>query len=118
LLRTAHSVYNRSPPSLLKEIILVNDHSTKEFLYNELKDYVAHHFDGKVKIVELPERSGLIWARMAGAREASGDVLIFLDSHTEPNTNWFVILIDIQESVLLHHIFQVTTTFGTYCKKL
>lgn len=53
---------------------------------------MAHHFNGKVKVVDLPERSGLIWARMAGARKASGDVLIFLDSHTEPNNNWYIYL--------------------------
>lgn len=89
LLRTIHSVLNRSPPSLLREIILVNDRSTKEFLYDELRDYIKKNFpSGKVKLFELPARSGLIWARLAGARAATGDVLIFLDSHTEPSANW------------------------------
>lgn len=92
-MRTAHSVINRSPPDLLKEVILVNDHSTKEFLYDELDAYVAKHFT-KVKVIRLPERSGLIWARMAGARAATGDVLIFLDSHTEANINWLPPLLE------------------------
>jgi hypothetical protein len=88
------SVLNRSPPSLLKEIILVNDRSTKEFLYKDLKDYLKANFDHRVKLLELPTRSGLIWARLAGARAAVGDVLLFLDSHTEPNTNWLPPLLE------------------------
>ena len=95
LLRTIHSVINRSPDNLLHEIILVNDRSTKEFLYEPLKNYIAEHFSPDiVKLLELPKRSGLIWARLAGARSASGDVLIFLDSHTEPNTNWLPPLLE------------------------
>lgn len=94
LLRTVYSVFNRSPKHLLKEIILVNDHSTKEFLYKELEDYVEKHFDGKVRVLVLPRRSGLIWARLAGARAASGDVLIFLDSHVEANTNFLPPLLE------------------------
>ena len=42
----------------------------------------------KVSVIHLPERSGLIRARLAGARKATADVLIFLDSHTEANVNW------------------------------
>lgn len=87
LLRTCYSVLNRSPAELLVEIILVDDFSSKKFLHDELDRYVAEHLP-KVRIVRLPERSGLIIARLAGAKVATGDVLLFLDSHTEANTNW------------------------------
>lgn len=87
LLRTCYSVLNRSPAELIVEIILVDDHSTKEFLKEKLDNYIALHLP-KVKVVRLPERSGLITARLAGAKVATGDVLIFLDSHTEANNNW------------------------------
>ena len=41
-----------------------------------------------VRIVRMPERSGLIRARMTGAGVAKGDVLTFLDSHCEVNAHW------------------------------
>lgn len=85
---------NRSPPELLKEVILVNDQSTKEFLYAPLQEYVDKHLKDKVRIINLPVRSGLIWARLAGARAATGDILVFLDSHVEANTNWLPPLIE------------------------
>uniref|UniRef100_A0A1B6CII9 Polypeptide N-acetylgalactosaminyltransferase n=1 Tax=Clastoptera arizonana TaxID=38151 RepID=A0A1B6CII9_9HEMI len=93
LLRTAWSVINRSPPQLLKEVILVDDHSTKEHCKKHLDDYVATHMP-KVKVIHLPERSGLIRARLAGARVAVGEVLLFLDSHTEANVNWLPPLLE------------------------
>lgn len=94
LLRTVYSVINRSPPHLLKEVILVNDHSTKDFLYKDLEEHIQEHLKDKVKLLVLPRRSGLIWARLAGARAASGDVLIFLDSHTEASTNFLPPLLE------------------------
>jgi polypeptide N-acetylgalactosaminyltransferase len=94
LLRTIHSIINRSPPELLREVILINDRSTKEFLYDPLKAYIKENFPDKVLLLEMPRRSGLIWARLAGARSASGDVLLFLDSHTEPNVNWLPPLLE------------------------
>lgn len=87
-MRTVHSCFNRAPKHLLKEVILVNDHSTKTELYDELKTYLSNNFEGKAHVIDLPVRSGLITARLAGARAATGDVLIFLDSHTEANYNW------------------------------
>jgi len=86
ILRTLHSICNRSPPELLDEIILVNDASTKD--YAELKEYLKFHFYGKVKYLELPERVGLIVARMEGAKAATSEVLCFIDSHIEVNVNW------------------------------
>ncbi|CAB3228849.1 unnamed protein product [Arctia plantaginis] len=93
LLRTAFSVLYRSPEKLIKEIFLVDDASTKEFLKHELDDYLGRHMP-KVSVVRLKERSGLITARLAGAKEATGDVLVFLDSHTEANVNWLPPLLE------------------------
>ena len=52
-----------------------------------MDDYVRAHLP-RVRVVHLSDRSGLIRARMAGARRAKGDVIIFLDSHSESNVNW------------------------------
>jgi glycosyltransferase involved in cell wall biosynthesis len=60
----------------------VADHCKKP-----LDEYVAKHLP-KVKVIHLSQRDGLIRARLAGAKVASGQVLIFLDSHTEANVNW------------------------------
>jgi polypeptide N-acetylgalactosaminyltransferase len=88
LLRTIHSIYNRTPHELVHEILLVNDASTRPELYEPLRKYVRENFDRRVKIVNLKTRSGLIVTRMEGARRASGDILVFLDSHIEVNVNW------------------------------
>ena len=57
------------------------------FLKKKLDIYVDRHLP-KVKIIRLPERMGLIRARLAGAKKAKAQVLLFLDSHTEANVNW------------------------------
>ena len=60
-----------------------------EGLGEELTKYVSETWpDGVVRIVRTKERSGLIRARLAGAKAAMGDVLIFLDSHCEAAPGW------------------------------
>ncbi|KAH6925348.1 hypothetical protein HPB50_003889 [Hyalomma asiaticum] len=44
LMRTVHSVINRSPRQFLKEVVLVDDYSDKENLKGELETYIAHNF--------------------------------------------------------------------------
>lgn len=87
LLRTVHSVINRSPPQFLKEILLVDDFSDKENLKHELGNYIER-FNGKVRIIRNTKREGLIRTRSRGAQEATGEVIVFLDAHCEVNTNW------------------------------
>ena len=67
---------------------MVNDGSTREELYDPLKKYVDEHFDGRVKIINLPERKGLIVARMEGVRRAKGEVVMLMDAHVEVGVNW------------------------------
>lgn len=92
LLRSVHSVLNRSPPHLIKEVILVDDFSTKEYLKEPLDKYMSQF--PKVRIVRMKERQGLIRARLAGAAIAQGEVLTFLDSHIECNVGWLEPLLE------------------------
>ncbi|XP_071802747.1 N-acetylgalactosaminyltransferase 7-like isoform X1 [Asterias amurensis] len=94
LLRTVHSVFNRSPPQLLHEIILVDDASTKEHVKKKLDDYaLSARFSGKLKIVRNEKREGLIRTRINGAKAATGDVLLWLDAHCEVGINWLAPLL-------------------------
>nr|XP_055044391.1 polypeptide N-acetylgalactosaminyltransferase 6-like [Misgurnus anguillicaudatus] len=86
LLRTVYSVLHTSPAVLLKEIILVDDASTQDHLKAPLDQYVQTF--GIVRVLRQHERRGLIAARLLGAREAGGEVLVFLDSHCECFYGW------------------------------
>lgn len=89
LLRSIHSVLNRTPPHLLREVILVDDFSdpnTHPWLQTQLDEYIK--LLPKTRIRRLFHRHGLMMARMAGVEWASGDVMSFLDSHIECAKNW------------------------------
>eukprot|EP00911_Craspedida_sp_UC1_P001026 UC1_evm1s768 len=92
LLRTAWSVLDRSPKRLIKEILLVDDGSSMEHLKYDLDREVREI--PKTRVIHLPERVGLIQAKVHGAKAAKGDVLIFLDSHCECNDGWLEPLLD------------------------
>lgn len=94
-MRCLHSIYNRTPPQLLHEIILVNDNSTNSNLFEELENYVDKNFGGKVKMFVNKKRRGLIKTRMEGARHATGEVIVFLDSHMEVTWNWLPPLLEV-----------------------
>lgn len=76
LLRTIHSIYNRTPHELIQEIIVVNDNSTLVELYEPFSTYVKRNFNGLVRVHVLRERKGLVGARLEGARKARGEVLV------------------------------------------
>ncbi|XP_043537890.1 polypeptide N-acetylgalactosaminyltransferase 6-like isoform X2 [Chiloscyllium plagiosum] len=86
LLRTVYSVMHTSPAILLKEILLVDDASTDDYLKEQLDEYVKQF--RIVKVVRQVERKGLITARLLGASVATGEVLTFLDAHCECFNGW------------------------------
>lgn len=86
LLRTVYSVLHTSPAVLLKEIILVDDASTDEYLKEKLEQYMEKL--QIVKVVRQEERKGLITARLLGASVAQAEVLTFLDAHCECFYGW------------------------------
>uniref|UniRef100_A0A8C3YDS2 Polypeptide N-acetylgalactosaminyltransferase like 5 n=1 Tax=Catagonus wagneri TaxID=51154 RepID=A0A8C3YDS2_9CETA len=93
LLRTVFSIMTVTPHHIIEEIILVDDMSE----FGDLKEKLDYHlevFRGKVKVIRSKKREGLIRARLMGASRASGDVLVFLDSHCEVNKIWLEPLLD------------------------
>ncbi|KAK6743358.1 hypothetical protein RB195_010550 [Necator americanus] len=93
LLRTLHSVVNRSPLDLLEEIILIDDLSDRDYLKEPLDVYIKR-FPIPTRLVHLKRRSGLIRARLTGSAMAKGRILLFLDAHVEVTPGWLEPLVD------------------------
>jgi len=93
LLRTLHGLVSRTPDHLLREIILVDDFSSRTYLKTPLNHYAAV-LSGKIRIIRNARREGLIRSRLNAARSATGKVLVFLDSHVEVNDGWLPPLLD------------------------
>ncbi|XP_055889632.1 polypeptide N-acetylgalactosaminyltransferase 5-like isoform X1 [Biomphalaria glabrata] len=92
LLRTIHSVLTRSPPHLVAEVILVDDYSDMALMKKPLEEYVSRI--AKLRLIRMTKRSGLVRARLAGVSEATGPVLLFLDSHVECAEGWLEPLLE------------------------
>lgn len=129
LMRSVHSILDRTDMKYLKEIILVDDYSDIDGLHdavqksvNELNnrmrkeeemietnnidvesvvDYINDDnnvVDKKtternkdllsIRLLKTSRREGLIRARLYGAENSVGEVLVFLDSHIEVNIDW------------------------------
>ncbi|VDK68976.1 unnamed protein product [Litomosoides sigmodontis] len=92
LLRTVHSVLERTPENLLNEIILVDDFSDMSHLKADLEIYMRQY--PKVRILRLEKREGLIRARIKGAAISKSPVITYLDSHCECVEGWMEPLLD------------------------
>nr|XP_040030108.1 probable polypeptide N-acetylgalactosaminyltransferase 8 isoform X2 [Gasterosteus aculeatus aculeatus] len=89
--RAVRSVIDKTPARLLKEIILVDDHSSNEDLKEKLDEYIYSIHEerpGLVKKVRHPEQLGLTRARLSGWKAAAGDVVAILDAHVEVHVQW------------------------------
>lgn len=70
LIRTIWSIINRTPKQLLKEIILVDDLSTRAYLRHELDQYLDP-LPVTVKIIRTRIRQGVTRARVQAADVAT-----------------------------------------------
>lgn len=86
LLRSIHSVLNRSPPQLLHEIVLVNDGSRK--LNVTSLEANIRNLPAKITLLHHTKQRGLVQARLTGAKAATGDTITVLDSHIEVQEGW------------------------------
>jgi len=85
LMRTIYSVLETVPAILLTELIIVDDFSHQD-LFEQVKKEVEEL--DMVTLTRLPKQEGLIKARRIGVEQATGEVLIFLDSHCECYEAW------------------------------
>ncbi|XP_053689620.1 putative polypeptide N-acetylgalactosaminyltransferase 9 [Sabethes cyaneus] len=92
LVRTVHSILDRSPPNLVKEIILVDDCSYLPHTKTQLDDYFRSM--RKVRVLRATERQGLIRARLMGAKNTTAQIITFLDAHVECTVGWLEALLD------------------------
>ena len=58
-----------------------------DYLGKELEDHVAK-LPVPVRVMRTGKRSGLIRARLIGAKEVKGQVITFLDAHCECTEGW------------------------------
>ncbi|KAL0962876.1 hypothetical protein UPYG_G00346640, partial [Umbra pygmaea] len=89
--RALRSIIDKTPQHLLKEIILVDDHSSNEDLMEKLDTYISFIHEkrpGLVKRVKHTEQLGLTQARLSGWKKAAGDVVAILDAHIEVHVEW------------------------------
>ncbi|RVE72294.1 hypothetical protein OJAV_G00060360 [Oryzias javanicus] len=89
--RAIRSIITHTPQRLLKEIILVDDHSTYNDLGKPLQDYMTEiHKErpGLLKKVWHKKQMGLSQSRISGWEHATGDVVAILDAHIEATDGW------------------------------
>ncbi len=70
-------MFERTPASLLREIILVDDHNDDAAVGEALAVL------DKVRVLRNDKREGLIRSRIKATEAAVGEALVFLDSHCE-----------------------------------
>ncbi|GLH06072.1 N-acetylgalactosaminyltransferase 7 [Gryllus bimaculatus] len=91
LIRTIYSVINRTPAQFLEEILLLDDYSSLN--QEEVMNKYMKKFNTKMKFIRNDKPKGLVATRYRAAREARGEVIVFLDAYCEVNINWLPPLI-------------------------
>ncbi|XP_051548975.1 probable polypeptide N-acetylgalactosaminyltransferase 8 [Myxocyprinus asiaticus] len=89
--RAICSIIDRTPAHLLKEIVLVDDHSSNDDMQLSLDEYIDlinKDKPGLLKKVRHKRQMGLAKARISGWEAATGQVVAILDAHIEVQKEW------------------------------
>eukprot|EP00927_Polykrikos_kofoidii_P037133 TRINITY_DN31305_c0_g1_i1.p1 TRINITY_DN31305_c0_g1~~TRINITY_DN31305_c0_g1_i1.p1 ORF type:complete len:436 (+),score=46.18 TRINITY_DN31305_c0_g1_i1:197-1309(+) len=84
ILGSLRSILYFTPNALLQEILMISDGNTPEATYKELLTSLSP----KLRVIELPQRLGLIQAKMIGVEQAKAEVLVFMEPHCIVNHQW------------------------------
>ncbi|XP_069561488.1 probable polypeptide N-acetylgalactosaminyltransferase 8 [Brachyistius frenatus] len=90
--RALRSIIDRTPKTLLKEIIMVDDNSSNEDLKGDLDVYVKslEQQNPSLRFVRVKhsKQRGLAYGRVSGWKAATADVVAILDAHIEVHEMW------------------------------
>lgn len=86
LLRAINSVLHQDHPGF--ELILVNDGSTDDAVREVKTRYVDEINEGKIVIIDQPQRRGVSAARNLGLKASSKNWIAYLDSDNEMKVNF------------------------------
>ncbi|ETN85763.1 glycosyltransferase, group 2 family protein [Necator americanus] len=83
-------IFERTSAHLLHEVILYEDASEEEHaLTDHLNKFASvMGYTNKMRVTRSEERQGLIRAKALASRQATGDIIVFLDSHCEVTERW------------------------------
>jgi len=87
--KTIQGIWNASNPSLLKEILVVDDGSQPPLVHTlRAAGLVDAPGAPPVKVLRHERTIGLIGAKNTGGFAAVSDVIVFLDCHVKPRLHW------------------------------
>ena len=89
---TVESILARTPPNLLVDVIVVDDNgipghhglppNIRKNVDEDEWEYIKS-LSPKVKVIQHDDREGCARSRLTGAKVATGEILMFVDSHIE-----------------------------------
>ncbi|CAB9518467.1 Polypeptide N-acetylgalactosaminyltransferase [Seminavis robusta] len=95
--KSVHSILARTPPQLLQQILVVDDNGNdpKDPSLRAVSPALEEEMTRlkqipKVTVLQNTLRQGCARSRLVGARAATGDVVVFVDSHIEMiHSTWY-----------------------------
>jgi len=87
---TVHSLLAQTPPSILKEIIVIDDNGALGEERSDIDEAELEHIQSlhpKIIWISNDEKKGCAGARLQGVKRATADVIMVVDSHVEMYSN-------------------------------